>query len=802
MLGSLICSVEHAVYAATGSTDSVFKASNGYSQNTVTLAEVIHEGIDSIDWTRDDQWHGRVDMTHLGVIFDKLPLSAWETGIQTQIDNQNWVNALQGIRLAEIDGYTSPAIDGYTAEALSSHPMAGTLPANYHGSFLVYYRSEINGYRYAERLGLTDKWDRQQGYTGFSDVFANTSTFVWTCTSSGLVTGDDRHYDGAAETLGVFLEFYDAGVSDAMNDADETWMKLNNYSWPGYYPYHLGGSTIECEIAFSTIVGKYAEDRGGNIPFWDRVIQDIDYKLTANGWNSADWTPGGYTVSHANKNSERRLANTLNAFQVLHSFYSYFNDTMKNSFTELLTGPTPAWLGITQTDLCNPMNSYRFKPNSLNGWDDVTLIDTGTAVADFLLFLQGIVPVSGSLAIPKLDEVYEDVCSSFSAQQFEFDYDSRTIRIPVNAGEIRFQFGTTLVSYTFPTSGVYQVTFSDDWNTILSARGYGSVNVSGTRDGNPTEFEVWIDDGAHIVTGTSGHTFPYVTAGQHTVFGKDGWTLQAQPIDVQTSQITLVSFTFVNGPSDFTYSPMPAIENFTTTFDASNTTLVSGNISSYSWDFGDGDNVTKNDPTATHIYSLHGVYNVTLTVETSESLSNSTSSFIFVLRHDVSVAGLDLPGGVIYQSSVMKISVTLMNTGNFSETATVSIYYDIAAGKLIGTKTVTLSQNESDTLTFGWNATSVPCYQNYTLTAVSEIELDSNTSNNLFESSSNIQVRIAGDANGDGASNILDSVRVSNAFNARPEDPNWNIEADFNGDNVVDILDVILLANNFLHHDQ
>jgi PKD repeat protein len=736
-------------------------------------------------------------LTHFGQVFGKLPLSAYERDIQTQVNIQNCVGALAGIRMAEIDGYTSPIIDGYTRQVLDSHPMAGYLPDNYNGLYLVFYRNELNGYRYAQRLGYaTSKWDARQACSQFENAFAQASDFVWACGSLGLIVNDNRWYDGGAQTLGVFLKFYEDGISDAMTYADNAWNKINSYSWPGYYPYHLGDGRVECEIGFETIIGEYAEKKGGSIPYQDRLIQDIDYKLLANGWNSAMWSPGGYTICHADKNTERRMPNTLDAFHVLHSYYPQFNDTMKDSYIQLLAGSTPAWLGLTQTDLCDPANSYRFKMDSLNSWSDTSLTDTGTAVGDLLLFLEGIVPSTGSLAIPKLDEVYEDVCSAFSVQQFGFSYDRRTIRIPVNAGELKFQFGNALVPYTFPTSGVYQITFSSDWNSIESVEGYGSMSVSGTEKGSPVAFEAWVEHGAHVTVGTAGYTFSSVTAGQHTVYGIYNTTLLVQTVNVQTSQITSVFFSF-DPRGDFTYSPIPAVENLTTTFDASDLAATIGNITGWTWDFGDGNIETTPNPTITHVYALHGIYNVTLTIENSASLTNSTWMLVDVLRHDVAILDVAPYSSGVYEGYPANTNVTVVNTGDFAETATVDLYYNLTAGQLIDTKIVSLDSGKSRTLTFVWNTTSVQNYHNYTITAVAEIAFDSNLTNNLLESSSNVEVKIPVDVNGDGMVDIYDAIVVANALGSYPGNGRWNAAADVNEDGIVDIYDAITLVSNF-----
>jgi parallel beta-helix repeat protein len=64
----------------------------------------------------------------------------------------------------------------------------------------------------------------------------------------------------------------------------------------------------------------------------------------------------------------------------------------------------------------------------------------------------------------------------------------------------------------------------------------------------------------------------------------------------------------------------------------------------------------------------------------------------------------------------------------------------------------------------------------------------------------NLYVRIPGDINDDRVVNILDAIKLANAFLATPDKPNWNGDADLNGDGVVNILDAIILASNFEKH--
>jgi hypothetical protein len=152
----------------------------------------------------------------------------------------------------------------------------------------------------------------------------------------------------------------------------------------------------------------------------------------------------------------------------------------------------------------------------------------------------------------------------------------------------------------------------------------------------------------------------------------------------------------------------------------------------------------------------------------------------------------------VYQGRDVNINVTVSDSGGFSENATVTVYYNITAGDVVGVQSVTLASGENVTLLFVWNTTGVPMgvpitnsslsYFNYTLTAVATIPTGSNTL-----SGGTMQVRILGDLNGDGKVDMADVIIFEDAFGSYPGHPRWNPAADINENGKCDLNDVVTL---------
>lgn len=439
-----------------------------------TLAETINYIINNVNWTDASPF-----TSTWSIILANQNMSAFDEAINQHIAKGNYINALYISRLAELNEHNSTAISEGTQTALQNISMCGSLPINSNagnygdpddlnqGCFLLYNRFLIWAFKYAEEHGLTSKWNKNQAFADFASLYDKPPTFsvsgemLWCDPQENWARSySSRYYDEHAETLSTFLKFYEIGVQEALAYADNAWAGVQSH-WNGQYYGYTSTSVVECEMGnFARIINEYRQEKGGTIPDWERVIQDLNYKLLANGWSSPGWAAPGVIV-HATNNPQLRLCETLGAIIALHQLFPHFTPSIKASFYSLLTEHTNAWEGLIQSNLND--DGY-FRPvfpgsNSSN---------EATALAAATLFLEGIVPVTGNLAIPPCEENYPVDATPFPVKQLKFDYENRKIRIPVNAGELTFIYGSSPVSYNFTANGVYDIEFTSDWNQIIA----------------------------------------------------------------------------------------------------------------------------------------------------------------------------------------------------------------------------------------------------------------------------------------------------------------------------------------------
>ena len=163
--------------------------------------------------------------------------------------------------------------------------------------------------------------------------------------------------------------------------------------------------------------------------------------------------------------------------------------------------------------------------------------------------------------------------------------------------------------------------------------------------------------------------------------------------------------------ASFTYSPTYPVANDTVTFNASASYDPDGYITTYSWDFGDGNITTVTTPIVEHIYTTYDNYTVTLTVTDNDGLNGSYTEIVEVV--DPAILRVSLPEGTYVKQNTgdpwIDKGWLLNQTGN-SWSFTVKIYDTSRCLKSYNTHLIValndIAYNNLQSLTI--NGTSIP----------------------------------------------------------------------------------------------
>ena len=161
--------------------------------------------------------------------------------------------------------------------------------------------------------------------------------------------------------------------------------------------------------------------------------------------------------------------------------------------------------------------------------------------------------------------------------------------------------------------------------------------------------------------------------------------------------------------------------------------------------------------------------------------------------HDVAVTNVAFSKTVVGQGFSASINVTVANQGGYTETFNVTAYANVTA---IQTETLTLTSQNSTTLTFTWNTTGF-AKGNYSISVYAwPVPGETNTTDNNFTVGM-VTVTVPGDLNGDFKVGLADLVILANAYGSKPGDAKWNPNADIDGNGVVGLSDLVIMANHY-----
>lgn len=465
----------------------------------MTLADAVQLIGQGVDWNKS---------VYAGVLFNEKNKTDLETLIDDCAVIGDWQGVLRNTVLCRKLGIErTNAIKA----ALDNLPMVGPLPlTSYYGQiayFCVEEKYALFGYYYAEKYDYRlDKWNKTSAYGFFKrsvDGAGHPVLFIGATGSTWTIGYGPRYYDESASTVQCFLTFYELGVGEALSEAVRWWGWINENLWyeNTHYKYGLGWTNYECEAGFFARTIANLKFYQNELENWSRITADLKNRFLIDKWNSKQWVDGTSNLStyvvvhHYPSNSERRLAGTISAWTALHTIYDELEDASRTAMQELLIGYdgiSPCWKMLLdlRAELYDD-NTKRFRATSLQQTSD-----GATASGLTLMFLLGIVPKTAKLAFPLEEYTYEDI-GDVDPELYGMNIQCHKIRVAVaKSGELDFIYGSIMVAYSFPSTGVYELVFSSDWNSIINVSRIQNLpkNLRFLREREPTTLVV-DDDG-------------------------------------------------------------------------------------------------------------------------------------------------------------------------------------------------------------------------------------------------------------------------------------------------------------------
>jgi hypothetical protein len=747
-----------------------------------TLADAMNAIItannwDPASWFASQPSGGTVAyVPHYATVFSVGSPSYYETAAQDELSMGNWpVCILFMKQLAIDDGMPSAVSDTTLDSYLSSATMTGYLPITYLEEYCdESARFEANAYDWAPS-SLTSKWDKAGAINEINSIIvaggsSNPRTYIAYSTSGGFDTYH-RYYDDTATSI-EWLE----QMGGPMSTCDMIWNFQQTFFWNGLYYGYNGQATMETEDGFFALLsGRYLVTEGLFNTYVNRLISDMNQKLLINGYNSPLWNPGFYTLDHVPGRGESRLQNTEGAWAAMQAYYLYMTPTMQAKFRSM---GSVGWKGLLDDsgDFYPASNEFAWGLPANGGTPSLAATGAGLMI----MFYNGIVPGTGSLAIPLTDETYEDTCSNNPATMFNFNYNARTIMIPVDAGQINFTFGSGTASYTFPQTGVYVVHFSDDWNTVTSASYSGPLDpqfkyVPITNTPPPTTATLQVD--AQTTQSDALNGVPVTLAGVEIENTPATWTLNLGTYSLSVPQ-TFSGYTFQQW-SDATTSTSRTIDlqsatTLTAVYSATSppppayypsslgeTSTLAGRNSTFYCDWfpsttlsgfmlSDNNTGTMVNETWTSFSSLgsgNSWSNFTLTLNSSAVTiqwlfyANDTGNnwndpmpfqylTIRLAIHDIAVTNVVPAKTIVGQGFPLNISVTVANLGDYRETVNVTTYANMTP---VGPpSSIDVASGDSSVVIFAWNTSGFD-EGNYVMSAYAEpVPNETDLSNNNY----------------------------------------------------------------------
>jgi len=378
----------------------------------------------------------------------------------------------------------------------------------------------------------------------------------------------------------------------------------------------------------------------GDVRILGAVLEDSAFDLGAIKWNGTTFTVIGSSTFTADT--------TVNTYESFDLEFQILGDPIEST-SEV------EFAGTSNTDVWSQVV-----------WTIDTAWDTANVTATIQLYNWN------TSSYPTSGDGYTTYTSSATPN---FD-ETQTKTITYNPQNYRDVSGNWKIRIKGVKSTSSQFDFEADLIVLEATRDitppvWSDAGTNNTAPGQPTLFYAkWADN-----TGLSGFIFGTNNTGTwvnstwtsmngavnwsnatRTINNTQGiivqWRVWANDTSNNWNSTSVFSFKTLQGPTaSFAYAPSRPLVNEGIIFDASASQDFDGVITTYQWDFGDGNITVVSQTSVVHAFSAGGNYTVTLTVTDNDSYSRSTSQ---VIRAGISPIALfsHIPGEPIVNSTV------------------------------------------------------------------------------------------------------------------------------------------------------
>jgi hypothetical protein len=276
-------------------------------------------------------------------------------------------------------------------------------------------------------------------------------------------------------------------------------------------------------------------------------------------------------------------------------------------------------------------------------------------MASCLALMEGIVPLTGTLAVPLEENWYQYYFNIIDGGMFSLNLTGNSIHVAIESpGTVAFLYNTT-ITYNFNSSGIWNVQFDSNWDTITGVTLTSALPSNRIYMGTVAqtqEYTITASSDAHSAISPSGTVTVLAGNSQEFDFSANyGYSIIQVVVD--GSNVSLTSpYTFTNVNANHTISVYSTVITYTITATSDshssispsgNVTVNEGNNQSFSISANSGYNISQ---VLVDSVNQGAISNYTFTnVQANHTISVSTSNITFTITASAGSGGSISPSG-------------------------------------------------------------------------------------------------------------------------------------------------------------